>query len=105
MGDKCTNCAIVFENVISSTEVINSKNIQLQVTGICPNFTIDKTQKVLVWLSKETLNVSSFTTSLSTEMNINFPDGDDVKELPIPEQFIHTIKGGHVTSSVSDLYK
>jgi adenylyl cyclase-associated protein len=102
--DSCKKVAVVYDNLISSAEVVNCKKIQLQVTGICPVFTVDKTVGFLVWLSKESLSVSSFATSQYSEMNVSFPDGEDMKELPIPEQFVHTLKDGRVTSEVSDLY-
>ena len=102
--DNCSKCAVIYDTLISSTELVNCKKIQLQVNGICPVFTIDKTNNVLVWLSKESLSVSTFTTSLSSEMNVSFPDGDDQKELPIPEQFVHKLSNGAVSSEVSDLY-
>jgi adenylyl cyclase-associated protein len=102
--DKCSNCSVVYDTLISSAEVVNCKKIRLQVTGLCPVFTIDKTINILVWLSAESLAVSAFTTSLSSEMNVSFPDGDDMKEVPIPEQFVHKIVNERVTSEVSDLY-
>jgi adenylyl cyclase-associated protein len=102
--DKCEKCNVVFESVISSCEVVNSKKIQLQTDGVCPVFTVDKTVGCLVWLSKESAAISSFVTSMSTEMNVNFPDGDDMKELPIPEQIVHKQEKGSVKSEVSDLY-
>jgi adenylyl cyclase-associated protein len=113
--DKCKKCNVVYDTLISSAEMVNCEKIQIQVNGICPVFTIDKTKNVLVWLSKESVNVSSFTTSLSSEMNVTFPDGDDMKELPIPEQFVHKLGGGlnggglngnglHLSTDVSDLY-
>jgi adenylyl cyclase-associated protein len=103
--DKCKRCSVVFGSLISSVEIINCEKVQVQVSGVCPVFTIDKTKNVLVWLSKDSLAVSTFTTSLSTEMNVTFPDGDDMKELPIPEQFVHKL-GDKLTLSteVSDLY-
>jgi adenylyl cyclase-associated protein len=102
--DKCEKCAVVYDDLISSTEVVNCSKIQLQVNGICPVFTIDKTVNIVIWLSKESLEVSTLTTSLSSEMNLSFPDGDDQKEVPIPEQFVHKITAGAVASDVSDLY-
>jgi adenylyl cyclase-associated protein len=102
--DKCDQCAVVYDTLISSAEMVNCKKIQLQVNGVCPVFTIDKTVNVLIWLSKESLAVSTFTTSLSSEMNVSFPDGDDQKELPIPEQFVHKLTDGSLSSDVSDLY-
>jgi hypothetical protein len=35
---------------------------------------------------------------------VSFPDGDQQKELPIPEQFVHKLVNGAVTSEVSDVY-
>jgi len=102
--DKCTGCAVVYDTLISSAEMVNCKKIQLQVNGVCPVFTIDKTSIVTIYVSKESMAVSTFTTSLSSEMNVSFPDGDDQKELPIPEQFVHKLSNGVVTSDVSDLY-
>jgi adenylyl cyclase-associated protein len=102
--DMCENCNVIYDSLISGTEVVNSKKIQLQVNGICPVFTIDKTMKILIWLSKESLDISTFTTSLSSEMNVSFPDGEDQKEVPIPEQFVHRLSNGVVKSEVSDLY-
>ena len=102
--DKCENCAVVYDTLISGAEVVNCKKIQLQVMGVCPVVTIDKTINVLVYLSSESAGITSFTTSLSSEMNVSFPDGDDHKEVPIPEQFMHKLKDGAVTSGVSDLY-
>lgn len=102
--DKCTNCSVVYDTLISSAEMVNCKKIKLQVKGICPVFTVDKTVNLLVWLSEESKEISTFTTSLSSEMNVCFPDGDDVKELPIPEQFVHKLTGSSLSSEVSDLY-
>jgi len=102
--DKCEKCAVVYDTLISGAEMVNCKKIQLQVMGVCPVFTIDKTMNVVVYLSAESVNISTFTTSLSSEMNVSFPDGEDQKEMPIPEQFVHKLKDGLVTSDVSDLY-
>lgn len=104
--DKCTKVALVFESCISSVEIVNCKRIQVQTTGICPTFTIDKTTGCLIWLSKESMAVSSFVASMSSEMNVSYPDekSGDQKEVPIPEQFVHTLKDGSITSEVSDLY-
>uniref|UniRef100_A0A7S3DXL2 C-CAP/cofactor C-like domain-containing protein n=1 Tax=Entomoneis paludosa TaxID=265537 RepID=A0A7S3DXL2_9STRA len=102
--DTCVKTAVVYDTLISSAEMVNCKKIQLQVTGICPVFTIDKTVGFLVWLSAESVPVSSFTTSLSSEMNVSYPDGEDQKEIPIPEQFVHKVGDGSMTSEVSDLY-
>jgi adenylyl cyclase-associated protein len=102
--DTCTKVNVIFPTIISGCEIVNSKKIAVQSDGICPVFTIDKTVGVTVYLSAESAAVSSFTTSMSSEMNVSIPDGEDQKELPIPEQFVHKLSNGTLTSEVSDLY-
>lgn len=103
--DSCSKSNVVFENVISSCEVVNCKKIQTQVKGVCPSFSIDKTDGFLTYLSKESASITNFVTCKSSEMNVNYPDDDgEMKELPIPEQFQHKLTGGALKSEVSDLY-
>lgn len=102
--DKCTKVNVVFQTIISGCELVNSNKIAIQADGVCPVFTIDKTVGVTIWLSEEGTKISSFTTSMSSEMNVNIPSGDDRKEMPIPEQFVHKIVDDSLTSEVSDLY-
>lgn len=103
--DKCTKVNVIFPTIISGCEIVNSKKIAVQSDGVCPVFTIDKTVGVSVYLSKESADISSFTTSMSSEMNVSIPDGDDYKEIPIPEQFYHKITDGTLSSEVSELYR
>lgn len=103
--DKCKKVNVVFPTIISGCEIVNSEKIAVQSDGVCPVFTIDKTLGVSVYLSKESASVSSFTTSMSSEMNVSIPDGDDYKEIPIPEQFFHKFTDGGLTSEVSELYR
>jgi len=102
--DTCTKVNVVFDTIISGCEIVNSKKIAVQSDGVCPVFTIDKTIGATIWLSEESSKISSFTTSMSSEMNVNIPEGDDRKEMPIPEQFVHKFANGTLTSEVSDLY-
>lgn len=104
--DSCKKSNLVFDSAISSCEVVNCKSVQIQSTGICPSFSIDKTDGCLIYLSEEAVSITNFVTSKSTEMNVSWPDAKsgEQKEAPIPEQFIHRLKNGVVTSEVSDLY-
>jgi hypothetical protein len=44
--------------------------------------------------------------SKSSEMNLQWNDENgDLIERPIPEQYVHKIKGTSVTAEVSDLYR
>ena len=103
--DKCTRCNLVFDTAISAVEIVNCKSCQIQVKNTCPSFSIDKTDGCLVYLSKESIPITTFVTSKSSEMNVSWPDeNDEMKEAPIPEQFQHKLVNGSITSDVSDLY-
>ena len=70
---------------------------------------VDKTDGILTYLSKETLSLTSFLTSKSSDMQVSFPNEQgDMVEAPIPEQFRHTaaLVGGKpvLSTDVSDLY-
>lgn len=104
--DTCTKSNLVFETAISSCEVVNCKRMHIQSTGVCPSFSIDKTDGCLVYLSAEAVAITNFVTSKSSEMNVSWTDekSGEQKEAPIPEQFVHKLVGGAITSDVSDLY-
>ena len=69
-----------------------------------PSVAIDKTDGVAVYLSASSLH-TEITASKSSEMNVNFPGPDgEIIERPIPEQYIHRIRGTTVSADVTDLY-
>ncbi len=106
IADSCTRCNVVFDSAISACEIVNCKSVQVQTLEVCPSFSIDKTDGCLIYLSKESLGVTNFVTSKSSEMNVSWVDeaSGDQKEAPIPEQFVHKFVNGSITSEVSDLY-
>ena len=67
--DSCTKVGVVFDQVISACEVVNCKRVQVQSTNLCPSFSIDKTDGIVVHLTNEAISQSSFVTSKSSEMN------------------------------------
>jgi len=103
--DSCTKCGVVFDTAISACEVVNCKSVQAQATNVCPSFSIDKTDGIVIHLTNEATATTTFVTSKSSEMNVSWPDeAGEIKEAPIPEQFMHKLVNGSVTSQVSDLY-
>ena len=46
--DSCQRLGILFEDLVSSCELINSSRIQVQVTGVVPTIAIDKCDGVQV---------------------------------------------------------
>jgi len=105
--DGCTRVNVLFDNIISVVELVNGKNLAIQTRGVVPNVAIDKTAGCMVYLSKESAPVTTFVTSTSSEMNVSWPSGDkddELTEKPIPEQFMHKLVNGGITSEVSELY-
>lgn len=104
--DSCKKSKVLFDTAVSSCELVNCQRMQVQVRETCPSVAIDKTDGCLIYLSKDSME-TQIVQSKSSEMNIAFPkDGaeDDFTEVPIPEQFVHKIVDGKVTSEVSELY-
>jgi len=104
--DSCKKTQVVFDSAVSSFELVNCQRMKVQVKGNVPSIAIDKTDGCLVYLSKDSME-TQIVQSKSSEMNIQFPKpgcDDDFTEVPIPEQFVHKIVDGKVTSEVSELY-
>jgi adenylyl cyclase-associated protein len=105
--DSCKKTKLIFDNAVSSIEIVNCKGVQVQCKGVVPSVAIDKTDGCLVYISWEGREVQ-FVTSKSSEMNVAFPEAagsDEYVEKPIPEQFVHKIMDNlTISSDVSDLY-
>lgn len=86
--DSCQRVGLLFDDVLSTVEFINSNNVQLQVLGKVPTITIEKTDNCQIYLSKSSLD-TEMVSSKSSSMNVLVPNetGDDYLEYPIPEQF------------------
>lgn len=74
--DGCKKTSVVFDNMLSQVEVINSQSIEIQSLGTLPTVSIQKTDGCQVYLSKESIN-AEIVTSKSSEMNILVPNGDE----------------------------
>ena len=86
--DSCQRVDLLFDDVLSTVEFINSNNVQMQVMNKVPTISIEKTDGCQVFLSKTSLD-TEIVSSKSTSMNVLLPNetGDDYVEYPIPEQF------------------
>eukprot|EP01012_Entosiphon_sulcatum_P049202 TRINITY_DN677_c0_g1_i1.p1 TRINITY_DN677_c0_g1~~TRINITY_DN677_c0_g1_i1.p1 ORF type:complete len:722 (-),score=181.97 TRINITY_DN677_c0_g1_i1:138-2282(-) len=91
----CKKVDLLFQDTIATVEVTNSKNINLQVTGKFPSCNVDKSNDVMIFLSKQSLE-TSILSSTSTGLNVTLPpptEGADPIELPVPDQFVTRIQG------------
>lgn len=91
--DSCKKSSVVFDDLVSCSEVVNCQSCKVQVMGCMPTISIEKTDGCQVFLSKESLN-TEIVTAKSSEMNVMVPKPDgEFAELPIPEQFLTKVKG------------
>jgi adenylyl cyclase-associated protein len=68
--DGCVRSGVIFDAVISACEVVNCKSVQVQATDVCPSFSIDKTDGIVVHLTGNgAIDRTVFVTSKSSEMN------------------------------------
>lgn len=98
--DECEKCGLVFESAIASVEIVNCKSVEVQVTGKVPSFAIDKTSGIQLYLSADSLD-SEIVTAKSDQMNVLIPNGDDLTEMPIPEQYKTVVSNGKLVTHVS----
>ena len=76
------------ESVVSSIDLVNSKSAQVQILGKTPTVSVDKTDGLQLYLSKDCLDVQILS-SKSSEMNILIPSSSDgdYSEKAVPEQY------------------
>lgn len=46
--DGCSRTGVLFDDVVASCELVNSSNVQMQVTGVVPIVAVDKCDGVQV---------------------------------------------------------
>ena len=86
--DSCQRVGLLFDDVLSTVEFINTKSSQMQVLGRVPTVAIEKTDGCQIYLSRKSMD-TEIVSSKSSAMNVLIPNehDDDFSEEPIPEQF------------------
>ncbi|XP_068948567.1 adenylyl cyclase-associated protein 2 isoform X2 [Petaurus breviceps papuanus] len=100
--DNCKKFGLVFDDVVGIVEVINSKDIQIQVMGKVPTISINKTEGCHIYLSEEALDCE-VVSAKSSEMNILIPQNGDYKEFPVPEQFKTAWDGSKLVTEPAEI--
>jgi hypothetical protein len=99
---------VVFDSVSDACNIVHSKNIAAETTGICRHFAMDRTKGINIWLSRESRDVSKITTSKCTKVSVLLPISDsetdyERRELALPEKYTHQFTGGTMKSRVSSV--
>ncbi|XP_022442437.1 adenylyl cyclase-associated protein 2 isoform X1 [Monodon monoceros] len=100
--DSCKKFGLVFDNVVGIVEVINSKDIQMQVMGKVPTISINKTEGCHIYLSEDALDCE-IVSAKSSEMNILIPRDGDYREFPVPEQFKTAWDGSKLVTEPAEI--
>ena len=105
--DGCKKTSVVFDSCLSTLEAVNCKQCKAQCLVNLHVAAIDKTDGFTLYVPRSCIDSLRITTSKSSDMNVSFPsetDDQDWIELPIPEQYVHTIEKNKLKTEVSDLY-
>ncbi|OCT57064.1 hypothetical protein XELAEV_18004066mg [Xenopus laevis] len=101
--DNCKKLGLVFEDAVGIVEIINSKDVKVQVMGKVPTISINKTDGCHVYLSQDSL-ACEIISATSSEMNILVPtSGGDFSEFPVPEQFKTVWNGQKMVTTVTEI--
>uniref|UniRef100_A0A8C6IS55 Adenylyl cyclase-associated protein n=1 Tax=Melopsittacus undulatus TaxID=13146 RepID=A0A8C6IS55_MELUD len=101
--DNCKKLGLVFDDVVGIVEIINSRDIKVQVLGKVPTISINKTDGCHVYLSQSSLDCE-IVSAKSSEMNVLIPtEGGDFTEFPVPEQFKTVWNGQKLVTTVTEI--
>uniref|UniRef100_A0A672L9F9 C-CAP/cofactor C-like domain-containing protein n=1 Tax=Sinocyclocheilus grahami TaxID=75366 RepID=A0A672L9F9_SINGR len=101
--DNCKKLGLVFEDVVGIVEVINCKDVKVQVMGKVPTISINKTDGCHVYLSKDSLSCE-IVSAKSSEMNVLVPNKDgEYTEIPVPEQFKTVWDGSKLVTTATEI--
>uniref|UniRef100_A0A286XX92 Adenylyl cyclase-associated protein n=1 Tax=Cavia porcellus TaxID=10141 RepID=A0A286XX92_CAVPO len=101
--DNCKKLGLVFDDVVGIVEIINSRDVKVQVMGKVPTISINKTDGCHVYLSKNSLDCE-IVSAKSSEMNVLIPtEGGDFNEFPVPEQFKTLWNGQKLVITVTEI--
>ena len=108
MAEGCENCAIVVDTVVTAIELINCKNVKVQVTDKTSQYILDKCDNTNLYLSEEGKKSKIITTNSKTTI-LNFPaveedeNGNDERSIAVFESWQTTIKDDVLVSEPVDL--
>ncbi|XP_070777348.1 adenylyl cyclase-associated protein 1 [Enoplosus armatus] len=101
--DNCNKMGLVFDHVVGIVDIINCKDVKVQVIGKVPTISINKTDGCHIYLSNDSLSCE-IVSAKSSEMNILVPNKDgEFTELPVPEQFKTIWDGKKLVTTATEI--
>ncbi|XP_034456028.1 adenylyl cyclase-associated protein 1 [Hippoglossus hippoglossus] len=101
--DNCKKLGLVFDHVVGIVEIINCRDVKVQVMGKVPTISINKTDGCHIYLSQDSL-MCEIISAKSSEMNILVPNKDgEFTEIPVPEQFKTVWDGKKLVTTATEI--
>ncbi|XP_019738788.1 adenylyl cyclase-associated protein 1 isoform X1 [Hippocampus comes] len=101
--DNCKKMGLVFDDVVGIVEIINCRDVKVQVIGRVPTISINKTDGCHVYLSQKSVDCEVISAK-SSEMNILIPGQDgEFSEFPVPEQFKTVWDGAKLVTTSTEI--
>uniref|UniRef100_A0A2K6TAH6 Adenylyl cyclase-associated protein n=1 Tax=Saimiri boliviensis boliviensis TaxID=39432 RepID=A0A2K6TAH6_SAIBB len=101
--DNSKKLGLVFDDVVGIVEIINSRDVKVQVMGKVPTISINKTDGCRAYLSKNSLDCETVTAK-SSEKNVLIPtEGSGFNEFPVPKQFKTLWNGQMLVTTVTEI--
>ncbi|XP_056154943.1 adenylyl cyclase-associated protein 1 [Lampris incognitus] len=101
--DNCKKMGLVFDDVVGIVDVINCRDVKVQVMGKVPTISINKTDGCHVYLSNDSLQCEIISAK-SSEMNVLVPNKDgEYTEIPVPEQFKTVWDGKKLVTTATEI--
>lgn len=97
----CDQCGIVFDNCVTTVEMIGSKRCQVQALEVAGSYIIDKCDRTQLFLADKSVEekvVAYSAQSTSTNILQTSADGEDQEEHAIPDQMMSVFKRGAAPS-------
>ncbi|XP_008329363.1 adenylyl cyclase-associated protein 1 [Cynoglossus semilaevis] len=101
--DSCKKMGLVFDDVVGIVEIINCRDVKIQVMGKVPIISVNKTDGCHIYLSKDSLDCE-IVSAKSSEMNVLIVKEDgDYTEFAVPEQFKTVWDGTKLVTTATEI--
>jgi len=100
--DSCKKVGLVYEDVVSTVDILNCQSVQVQSQGMVPTIAVAQTDGCQVYLCEKSLN-AEIVTSKSSEMNVLVPSPNGFDEMAIPEQFKTIYDGKKLVTTMTEI--
>jgi len=97
--DNCKKTGVLVDSTVAGVDLVNCKSVQVQITGLSPKVSVDKTDGCQIFMSSQCVREQmELFTAKSSEINLSFPESDsqgsEFVERAVPEQLKTVVTDG-----------